>query len=326
MPDLGARSRLGLAVRVGFVILVVLFAALAVQQRWSQVRDGFLRLDVAHVALASACAVLSLVPALLAWRELLAGLGSRLPLPAAARVFFVGQLGKYLPGSVWPVVAQMELARGHLVPRPRSAAAALVAIGMGVVGALVVAGALLPFAVHSGRVRVLLLAGLALSLVVASPPVLNRLVRFGLGLLRRPPLGTALSSRVVVTALALSATSWVLQGLAVYVLARGVGGGGWRLLALSVGGTATASALGILVVIAPAGLGVRDPALIAALSSVLEPGAALVVALSVRLLLSLADLAVGFGAGLLGGAARPSAVLTAADADRPEPEIGASNP
>ena len=28
---------------------------------------------------------------------------------AAARIMFIGQLGKYLPGSVWPILAQMEL-------------------------------------------------------------------------------------------------------------------------------------------------------------------------------------------------------------------------
>ena len=32
---------------------------------------------------------------------LLAGFGSRPPLRGASQVFFVGQLGKYLPGSVW---------------------------------------------------------------------------------------------------------------------------------------------------------------------------------------------------------------------------------
>lgn len=309
------RARLRLVVRLGFIALVAVFAAVAIQQRWSQVRSGFLRLDVAHVALATTCALLSLVPALLAWRELLAGLGSRLPLRAAAKVFFVGQLGKYLPGSVWPVLAQMELARAHRVPRPQTAAAGLVAIGTGVVGALLVAGACLPFAVRSEQAQVLLLLGLGVSLVLASPAVLNALVRIGLRVLRRPALATRLTLRTIAAAVMLSALSWVLQGLAADVLARALGGHGWRLLALAIGATASASALGILVVIAPAGLGVRDPALVAALSSVLEPGAALVVAIGVRLLLSLADLGVGFAAGLLGG--RPGSREMGLDEDDP---------
>ncbi|MGH8967254.1 MAG: hypothetical protein ACRDXB_18275, partial [Actinomycetes bacterium] len=37
----------------------------------------------------------------LAWRSLLSGLGAALDRRAAARVFFIGQIGKYIPGTVW---------------------------------------------------------------------------------------------------------------------------------------------------------------------------------------------------------------------------------
>ena len=39
------------------------------------------------------------------WRAILVDLGGELPLAAGIRVFFLGQLGKYLPGSVWPALA-----------------------------------------------------------------------------------------------------------------------------------------------------------------------------------------------------------------------------
>ena len=50
--------------------------------------------------LAAALALLALVFTLVGWRALLADLGSPLPLGPASGVLFVGQLGKYLPGSV----------------------------------------------------------------------------------------------------------------------------------------------------------------------------------------------------------------------------------
>ena len=54
---------------------------------------------------------------------LLAGLGHPLEPAAASGIFFVAQLGKYLPGSVWPYVAQARMGRAHDVPASRSAAA-----------------------------------------------------------------------------------------------------------------------------------------------------------------------------------------------------------
>ena len=64
---------------------------------------------------------------MLVWRALMAGVGSPLSVGVASRVLFIGQLGKYLPGSVWPVLAQMELASDHKVPRARTAAASVTA-------------------------------------------------------------------------------------------------------------------------------------------------------------------------------------------------------
>jgi glycosyltransferase 2 family protein len=61
-----------------------------------------------------AAGVLGLVGTLLigeVWLALLRGLGVTAPRLEAARVFFVSQLGKYVPGAVWPAVAQMEFGR-----------------------------------------------------------------------------------------------------------------------------------------------------------------------------------------------------------------------
>src|SRR5699024_11945438 len=80
---------------------------------------------------------------MLGWRALLSGLGSSLPYRVAARVMFVSQLGKYLPGSVWAFVAQVELARDQKVPRSRGAAATLLAVAVTVATGLAVAASAL---------------------------------------------------------------------------------------------------------------------------------------------------------------------------------------
>src|SRR5690606_35487272 len=91
--------------------------------RWDEVAAGFRELTPAMVAASLAAVLGALLGAMLTWRTLLADLGTRLPVRSAARVFFVGQLGKYIPGTVWPLIAQMEMGRDLGVPRARSAAA-----------------------------------------------------------------------------------------------------------------------------------------------------------------------------------------------------------
>ena len=81
---------------------------------------------------------------MLSWRALLADLGSPLPLPAAIRILFVAQLAKYVPGAVWAAAAQVQIARGHQVPRKRSATAAVVSMLVSLATALLVAAVALP--------------------------------------------------------------------------------------------------------------------------------------------------------------------------------------
>ncbi len=80
----------------------------------------------------------------LVWRALLADLGVALPLRPALHVFFLGQLGKYLPGSVFAVAAQMELGRGQGVSRSKVGTASLLFMGVLVAVGLLTAAVVLP--------------------------------------------------------------------------------------------------------------------------------------------------------------------------------------
>ncbi|HEX3589173.1 MAG TPA: hypothetical protein VHV74_06035, partial [Pseudonocardiaceae bacterium] len=105
-----ARGALGSrAVRYGFVVVAVGLGVYAVVRQWPDVRTSLVQIGVLPAIGALVAAVAGLGFAVQVWRVLLAALGTPLPLRASAKVVFVGQLGKYLPGSVWPVLAQMEL-------------------------------------------------------------------------------------------------------------------------------------------------------------------------------------------------------------------------
>ena len=60
------------------------------------------------LAVSAAFSLLGTVSLLGLWLSVLRGLGALVPLGEAWRVFFISQLGKYLPGLVWPALVQME--------------------------------------------------------------------------------------------------------------------------------------------------------------------------------------------------------------------------
>ena len=260
--------------------------------------------DVGPAAAAGsfAAVLLGLLASALVWRALLADLGTRLPLRPATHVFFLGQLGKYVPGSVFAIAAQMELGRFHGAPRSRVGTASLLFLGVLVSAGLLTAAVALPLTSPGALDRYAwVLALLPVGLVLLAPPVLSRLVAVGLRLLRRDPLERPLTWRGTGAALGWALLMWAAYGLHLLLLVRTQDvAPGPGLVALSTGAYALAWTAGFLVVVAPAGAGVREAALVLALSPVLDRAPALALAVLSRVLMTLGDLvwgAVGAAAG-----------------------------
>ena len=110
------QSWLGRALIAVVVVAAVTAAVVALVATWSEVRGELGAADPGWLALASACAVGNVLAAAGTWRAALAALGSPVPVRPAAAIFCIGQLGKYLPGSVWPIVVQAQLTSRRGVP------------------------------------------------------------------------------------------------------------------------------------------------------------------------------------------------------------------
>ena len=289
-PSRVAPNRRGQIARLAFLALTIAAGAYAVGRQWTRVQEGFAELGPVPLLVALVPALASIAAMMLAWRGLLGSLGSPLRLRPAARIFFTSQLGKYLPGSVWPVVAQMQLGRAYRIPRARSAAAAALAMLVSLSSALLMAAATLPLGGGTDAagyrwafaVVPLLLAGL-------HPKVANPALRTLFRLTRRPAI-EPLTARTIAETAARSAVGWLLAGLHIWVLAIALGATPGRTLLLAIGGYAFAWSVGFIIVFAPAGAGVRELILVAALQPVLDPGKATVVALASRLVTIVADL------------------------------------
>ena len=291
------RTRVLAVGRVVVAVVVLGVVVWGVARSWDEISVALRRVDVATVVLATALAGLGTVLTMVGWKVLLADLGSPLHPAPAAGVFFVGQLGKYLPGSVWTVVAQTDMAARLGVPRRRTGVAGLVALGMSVLTGLLVGVAAVPHLVRAsgpGLLVVLVVAAVVL-LGLCWPPVLNRLVAVGLRVLRREPLEHLLSTRAVLLAAGTYVLAWLCFGLHTLVLARAMGltSDG---VTPALTGYALAGVTGMVAIVLPAGLGAREGLLALVLGPVLPGGGAVAVAILSRFVVTVVDV-VAAGAG-----------------------------
>lgn len=285
------KRRLGQIAPYVFIILAGAAAVYAVSKRRSELVDVLHDLGPVAVLAAMIFGLLGTGATFLVWRQMLLGLGVDPPLGGSFRVYFVGQLGKYLPGSVWPVVAQMEFGKKEGVARRTMLAANALSLALSLAVGLILGAALLPLTSPSAlRTFGWFYLFLPFLLALLHPRTIPGLLDWLFQRLGRAPLGQRLAWSVTLRAAGWALLSWVLLGLQLYALTSGLGVDGPRVLVGTIGGFALAVSVGILFVPAPAGAGIRDLVLIASLGVSLTGAQALGIGLASRVLLIIVDL------------------------------------
>lgn len=309
-------GRLSLAVRVVVIALIAAGMVWSVVHQWPDVRETWLHLAWPSVVLAVLAVLAGMFANSMAWRAAADDLEHKVSVPAALRICMVGQLGKYIPGSVWAYVLQMELGRRAGLPRARAFLATLVALGLGVVAALGLGLLSLPALLDATRasgseyaepVRVALWIVAILfpiALICAIPAVLTRLIQLTLKVLRREPLHHRLTLPGVLRVIGWSALGYTMFGVHLWLLANAQAAPGLGGLLRSIGSFAIAITVGMFAFLSPSGLGVREAVLVATLAPFLADaggvGAATGIALASRLIFTVADL-LGAGIAALSG-------------------------
>ena len=277
-----------LAAVVCSLVIVVILAT-----QWRDVRPLLGELSAGSAAGAAIAVFVGIFGTFLCWRAILTTLGSRPPLTAGMRVFFVGQLAKYVPGAIWPAVTQIELGRDYRVPARASGAAVIVFLLTIFGTGLLVAAPTLPLlAGEMPSAYWWTMALLPVAAVALLPPVTNRLIGLALKVLRRPALPQPLTFSGMLRAAGWSIAAWLCYGVHALLIVDDLGTvAGIRLLAILTGAFAAAFCMQFLLPVGPAGTGVREAALILLLAGALPKAQAIVFAVLSRLMFTLGDVA-----------------------------------
>jgi hypothetical protein len=288
VPTPNLRRLLEAAVVVAFLG----FIGWAAVRQWHRVSTVIGELSPLSIGGSAVAALAGIWFSFLCWRAILADFGGRVPLTAGMRIFFVGQAGKYVPGKVWPILTQVKLGRDYQVPGRSSAAAALIFMIVVLGSGLLVAICSLPV-LGAGALDRYWWALLALPVAAVAlwPPVLNWGLGRAMRLARREPMPQPLSAAGIGRAVGWAVVMWVLFGVHLWVLLAALDVDAPNLLIRSIGAFAGAWSIGFLLVVAPAGVGPREVALVVLLASSAAQPEALVAAIVSRLLMTLGDLA-----------------------------------
>ncbi len=282
--------KLLLVMRYVLLVAVVVFAVYYLVGQWAGVSQAISTISWLSLVVSFVFVLLGLTAGTLSWVSVLNGLGPRVPVARASQVMLVGQLGKYVPGSVWAYVMQMELGRQYGILRPRVLVTGLYAAGIGVVSSLILGSFALPVVVQGHTELLWLFLLLPIGLVCLHPRIMTTLASLVLKMFRRPPLDHRVTFAVIARAVGWSLASYIFYGLHLWILVNSLVDPSFGTLILLTGAVALGFTVGLFAFIFPSGVGVREAILIGAMTILLTVPQATAISLVSRLLFSASDI------------------------------------
>jgi hypothetical protein len=277
-----------LAWQAVLAFLVLAFLLRSVAPDWEVVRAASetLTFHPGWIALAMAIIWLMFAGLVEGWLRVVRGWGAQMPWMVGARIWILSSFGKYLPGRVWAIAGMAVMSeRAGVQGRVATAAAVvmqILAIGAGVAVAALTVGRELESARPGAGMAMLLLGLVALGSLVAvgHQGVLDLLWRVAR---REGPAPSAPRAGALLEGIALNVVAWLGYGIAYWALARGLFPMVDLDLRLAIGGFTAAYLAGLLAIVVPGGIGVRETLLVALFSGALGLGEAVLLAAISRL-------------------------------------------
>jgi len=287
-----------LLLRLGQVLLIFILGYYLVYRNlvlnWDSL--GEFRWRIAWVPFCGSLLVVSLIYVANAqiWRGIVRALsGVGLTSFRAAYIWFISNLGRYLPGKIWQIAGMAVLARMQGVPAVDATASAVLGQVIHLLAGVAVGLFFFPQGLPQEYLPLVRWAWLALPLVLLFlyPPLLNRLLTLAARVSGRQAVSCGLETKHLLVWFILNVAVWLAYGACFYYFIMSVLPDSTLELSTAVGVYAVGYIIGFLVVLAPGGLGVRELMFAGLLDSALGDRAlATVVALASRLWLSLAEL------------------------------------
>lgn len=275
---------------IGVAIAAVagFFVVRAIANEWSSVRAALEDAEVGWLVAGVVLAAAAMVAIALPWRGCLAVVGVRVARGAALAWYFVGEIGKYLPGGIWPVVGRGELARRGGHPRPATYASVALSLALLYLAAMAVTAVLVPVRFldeGSDALWVLVLLPFGLAALHHRPLewLVRKLERFTQRELPMVVPRWQESLRLLVQYV----PAWILVGTATWCIARAFDPDvDWITIAPA---AILSWIVGFVLVPVPGGVGVREAALVALIGTSMGTGVRSAIAVTARLAFIVVD-------------------------------------
>ena len=248
-------ARLSSVLGIVIGIAGVAFVARTLISKWDEVSDAFSQVDAVNLVLSLFLGLAAMTSIGWIWVTMIVARSHNVRHRNAMAWYFTGQLGKYVPGGIWPIVGRAELAVRNGIPRLDAYASTGLSLVTTYVAAVVTIGIGAAATTGHRLIAVLIAIGLVLAFAAFSQPSLRAvIIRFAT---RVSPSASSLTDPKRLARLTVvHIPAWILMSLSTSVTATAFG------VKISIADmlfiTTTSWLAGFVVVGVPGGIGVRE--------------------------------------------------------------------
>jgi len=255
--------------KLALTLVILYFLYRQVAHHWQEIKEYEWQIRWGWLVLSVVVAVGTFFILSSIWRRIIAGFGHRLSVTKAFRIFYLSNLGRYLPGKVWQLFGILYLSQREGIP-PERAGASFVLVQLFVIpasllvfalAALVDPNVLVDEVALLGNTSAYLIATamVAISLAIVLWP--QKVLWVGNAVLRklkRPQAVLVLDKKVALVIFTGYCVAWCCYGTAFWLFIRALTDGEGFSLIAAIAIFNAAYQIGYLALFAPGGFGPRE--------------------------------------------------------------------
>jgi len=276
------KSFLVIATKFVLAAIVIYFAGRQLTNNWTAVSGYDWTINPLLLILSVVLHLITFAMFSKTWCLLMSAFGFNVPLKHGFKISYIANLGRYIPGKIWPVFGMIYLLKKIDINKEVAFASWGVATILGLPPAFLVGFITLYFypemlsSAPGDNLGVYPFVALALTLAVSlilvfAPRRTMSLFNWIVKLLRRPPIQFNLDKKVALQVYLGYFVCWICYGIAFYTFMHAIMGKLEIPVVAGIGSFVMAYLIGYLAFFSPGGLGARELVLTTVLSPFLGP-------------------------------------------------------
>ncbi len=285
-------KKLKIFLQVIIVLAIFYFMFMQVFRNWGSLKEyewhfNYLYLILSFIVLIgySFCIVFG-------WHTILKKLFVKIDFLKTYKIRAITELGRYLPGKIWHLVGRTYYAKTLKISPLRILTSVAIELGVNTIAGLIIFLIALPFFFRAEVIiKILPFAVLIpLGLFMIHPKILNKIINFGLKILKKKRIKLHIRYRDMLLLIILYSFFWLVAGFAFFLLVNSIYSISISNFFVIAGIYAVAWVVGFLSFITPGGIGVREGILAGLLSLYMPFSIAIIISLVARIWTIIAEL------------------------------------